>query len=204
MILAENNPDAEIDAWDASGPRLEAMRQRIATMTSFTWAERIRMQHTDAVEWIAHPPARQWDLVLVDAPCSGTGTLGRNPEIRHRLSEEDVSVFAERQSALLQAAMDASSRRIVYSTCSLEQEENEQMMAAALAARPEWQLRSLRDEVARLQEDGRLTETGVQWLISGLRPDGTLWLLPKQLDTERVVHTDGFFVAMLERRDTSA
>ena len=203
MILAENNPDAEMDAWDASEPRLEAMRQRMAGMNSFPWAERIRMHHADAVEWMAHQPARQWDLVLVDAPCSGTGTLGRNPEIRHRLCEEDLSAFAERQNALLRAAMDASSRRIVYSTCSLEQEENEEVIAAALAVHPEWHLRSLGDEVARLRGDGRLTETGLQWLMSGLQPDGTLWLLPKQLDANRVVRTDGFFVAMLERRDDS-
>ena len=203
MILAENNPDAEMDAWDASEPRLEAMRQRMAGMNSFPWAERIRMHHADAVEWMAHQPARQWDLVLVDAPCSGTGTLGRNPEIRHRLCEEDLSAFAERQNALLRAAMDASSRRIVYSTCSLEQEENEEVIAAALAVHPEWHLRSLGDEVARLRGDGRLTETGLQWLMSGLQPDGTLWLLPKQLDANRVVRTDGFFVAMLERRSAS-
>lgn len=205
MILAENNPAAEIDACDASESRLEAMRQRMAAMNSFPWAEQIRTHHADAVEWMAHQPDRQWDLVLVDAPCSGTGTLGRNPEIRHRLCEEDLSVFAERQSALLQSAMHASSRRIVYSTCSLEPEENEQVVAAAVTAHPEWGLRSLSDEVARLRDNGRLTQAGTQWLMSGLQPDGTLWLLPKRrnagLDGDPMVRTDGFFVAVLERRE---
>jgi 16S rRNA (cytosine967-C5)-methyltransferase len=203
MIVAENNPDAEIDACDASASRMAAMRQRMAAMNSFPGAEKICTHHADAVEWIGQQPAQQWDLVLVDAPCSGTGTLGRNPEIRHRLCEEDLSVFAERQGALLQAAMNASSRRIIYSTCSLEQEENEQVVAAAVAAHPEWGLRSLSDEVARLQDHGRLTQVGTQWLMSGLQPEGTLWLLPKRLkaglDAARMVRTDGFFVAMLER-----
>lgn len=198
MILAERNPEAEIDACDASLPRLEAMRQRLAAISALPWTRRIAAHHADAVEWIAQQRARHWDLVLVDAPCSGTGTLGRNPEIRHRLSEKDLLPYAERQSALLAAAMRASSRRIVYSTCSLEPEENAQVVATAMAAHPEWRLRSLADEVARLQRTGQLTETSVEWLRSGLQADGTLVMMPKRLDADCLVRVDGFYVALLE------
>ena len=80
-----------------------------------------------------------FDLALADVPCSGTGTLGRNPEIRHRLRREDLPRQAERQRAILHAALRAvrPGGRVVYSTCSLEPEENEQVVAAVLARNAE-------------------------------------------------------------------
>ncbi len=199
MILAERNPESVIDACDVGLSRLEAMQQRLSAMTHLPWAQRIRTHHAEAVEWIARQPAMHWDLVLVDAPCTGTGTLGRNPEIRHRLQLVDLHAYAERQTALLHAAMRASSRRIVYSTCSLEPEENEMVVAAAMASHPEWRLVSLANEVLQLQKNGRLTEMGTEWLSSGLQPDGTLYMMARHLDEDRSIQTDGFFVAMLER-----
>ena len=73
--------------------------------------------------------------MLADVPCSGTGTLGRNPEIRHRLRLEDLPRHAERQRAILSAALRSArpGGRVVYSTCSLEPEENEQVVSAVLA-----------------------------------------------------------------------
>ncbi len=81
------------------------------------------------------PFSARFDRVLVDAPCSGTGTLARNPEIRWRLGPEDLPALAEKQTALaLQGfARLAPGGRLVYSTCSLEPEENEQVVAAVLA-----------------------------------------------------------------------
>ena len=76
-----------------------------------------------------------FDVALADVPCSGTGTLGRNPEIRHRLRLEDLPRQAERQRAILRAriARGSGGGRVVYSTCSLEPEENEQVVASVLA-----------------------------------------------------------------------
>jgi 16S rRNA (cytosine967-C5)-methyltransferase len=78
------------------------------------------------------PFSRQFERILVDAPCSGTGTLGRNPEIRWRLREEDLTGFRQRQTALLEQARAwlKPGGRLVYSTCSLESEENEEVVAA--------------------------------------------------------------------------
>jgi 16S rRNA (cytosine967-C5)-methyltransferase len=72
-----------------------------------------------------------FDRILVDAPCSGTGTLARNPEIKWRLRESDLARFAGLQRGILQQALPLlkPGGRLVYSTCSLEQEENEDVVA---------------------------------------------------------------------------
>ncbi len=99
-----------------------------------------------------------FDLALVDVPCSGTGTLGRNPEIRHRLQLEDLPRLAERQRAILRAALRAvrPGGRVVYSTCSLEPEENEQVVAAVLAENPNARQISLAPAIEALQRNGIL------------------------------------------------
>ena len=81
-------------------------------------------------------PPGGFDRILVDAPCSGTGTLGRNPEIKWKLSLADIEGLAARQRAILSQALDvlAPGGRLVYSTCSLEQEENEEVVNAVLSA----------------------------------------------------------------------
>jgi 16S rRNA (cytosine967-C5)-methyltransferase len=74
-----------------------------------------------------------FDRILIDAPCSGTGTLGRNPEIRWRLQPEDIEELHQRQSAILEQGIRhlAPHGRLVYSTCSLERRENEEVVMAA-------------------------------------------------------------------------
>jgi len=77
----------------------------------------------------------RFDRILVDAPCSGTGTLGRNPEIKWRLKPEDLEELARRQKALVARARAALAPGglLVYATCSLEPEENEEVAASAPA-----------------------------------------------------------------------
>jgi 16S rRNA (cytosine967-C5)-methyltransferase len=79
------------------------------------------------------PFARKFDRILVDAPCSGTGTLARNPEIKWRLNPLDIVDLKQRQSAILKNALAqlAPGGRLVYSTCSLEHEENEDILDAS-------------------------------------------------------------------------
>ena len=82
------------------------------------------------------PFARRFDRILVDAPCSGTGTLGRNPEAKWRFNPCDLPDLQTRQIALLKNAREwlAPGGLLVYSTCSLEPEENEEVVAAAVPA----------------------------------------------------------------------
>ena len=79
-------------------------------------------------------PENSFDRVLVDAPCTGTGTLRRNPEIRWRITDRDVSDLAARQGHILAhaARMLKTGGRLVYSTCSVEREENEEVAARFL------------------------------------------------------------------------
>jgi 16S rRNA (cytosine967-C5)-methyltransferase len=75
------------------------------------------------------PPFRKkFDTVLLDAPCSATGTIRKNPELKWRLREEDLPAFAKLQRAMLESAMRLASKYVVYSTCSLEPEENDEIV----------------------------------------------------------------------------
>ncbi len=71
------------------------------------------------------PFARQFRVVLLDAPCSATGTIRKNPELKWRLAEADLASFAALQRELLASALDLASETVIYSTCSLEPEEND-------------------------------------------------------------------------------
>ncbi|HEV2495794.1 MAG TPA: 16S rRNA (cytosine(967)-C(5))-methyltransferase RsmB [Terriglobia bacterium] len=91
-----------------------------------------------------------FDRILVDAPCSGTGTLGRNPEIKWRLDPADLLRLAAAQAEILGRALDAlqPGGRLVYATCSLEPEENEQVVEKVLEEKPGLR-RLTREELCR-------------------------------------------------------
>jgi 16S rRNA (cytosine967-C5)-methyltransferase len=118
-------PKAEILATDASARRLERMRSRLK---DYPYATGVRVEAADAMEPSAD--LGRFDLILCDVPCSGTGTLARNPEIRHRLMPEDLARHSARQRKLLSAALGrlAAGGRLLYSTCSLEPEECERVV----------------------------------------------------------------------------
>jgi 16S rRNA (cytosine967-C5)-methyltransferase len=187
MILAERNPEAHIVACESSEPRWEQLRKRLAA-----YADRVECRLGDAS---AMEEASASDLVLADVPCSGTGTLGRNPEIRHRLRPEDLARHAERQRGLLRAALRVvrPGGRVVYSTCSLEPEENQQVVAAVLAESPGARLLPLAAGIESLLKEGIVAPAGAEKLLASITPEGFLRLLPGAF------HTDGFFIATMER-----
>jgi 16S rRNA (cytosine967-C5)-methyltransferase len=96
----------------------------------------------------ALPFGALFDRVLVDAPCSGLGTVRRDPDIRWRRTEAELAGLAERQVTLLERAADVlrPGGRLVYATCSSEPEENERVVDAFLAARPGFKWIDLRRE----------------------------------------------------------
>ena len=105
---------------------------RLRTVVAAAGAQSLSNIHCvvlDALKALPFPAAR-FDRVLVDAPCTGTGTLRRNPEIRWRISPADIDDLADRQIRILlnAARMVKPCGRLVYSTCSVEPEENEQVI----------------------------------------------------------------------------
>jgi 16S rRNA (cytosine967-C5)-methyltransferase len=136
------------------------------------------------------PFGGHFERVLADVPCSGTGTLARNPEIKWRLKPEDLSDLAARQLAILKAAMKsvAANGRLIYSTCSLEKEENENVVEQALLENKSFRLVDCGTELERLRAEGELTWNGTS-LISG-----------RYLRTLPGIHPcDGFFAAIIEK-----
>lgn len=130
-LIADRAGDrAMIIAADRSATRMETV---IAT-AQLHELKAIQPVILDAAEQLPFK-ARTFDKVLVDAPCSGTGTLRRNPEIRWRLSPADIDAFAEKQKQILSRAAEAvkPGGRLVYSTCSVEREENEAVIQETLA-----------------------------------------------------------------------
>ncbi len=187
LILAEGNPDAQVVACEASRSRLKQLRERLAG-----FGHRVECRLADATVLTFDS---EFDLALADVPCSGTGTLGRNPEIRYRLQPEDLPRQAERQRAILRCALRAvrPGGRVVYSTCSLEPEENEQVIASAISEGSGARIIPLETELEQLRDRRVLTHDGADRLKPCLTPEGFLRLLPGALGT------DGFFIAMLEK-----
>ncbi len=180
--IADRNPEATIVAAELHQRRAELLRRRVV-------AKNVQVVTADVRELPVREP---FDCVLVDVPCSGTGTLARNPEIKWRLKPADLADFYSRQVAILNAAMRhvKPQGRLVYSTCSLENEEDESVVQEVLRANECFRLRDSRAELAHLLNDGVLTAKVPDSLVQG-----------SYLRTIPGIHPcDGFFVAIFERK----
>ncbi len=179
--LAARNPEAEIIAVELHSHRADLLRARVT-------AAHVQVINADALQL---PFTDDFDRVLADVPCSGTGTLARNPEIKWRLTAEDLRDLQVRQVGILRAALQhlAPGGRAVYSTCSLEREENEDVVEEVLRDAAGFELRDCRAELERLRETGELLWHDLDSLLSG-----------KFLRTVPGVQPcDGFFAAVVER-----
>ncbi|WP_396248602.1 transcription antitermination factor NusB [Granulicella mallensis] len=191
LLLAQRHPQADLLATDVSSYRLRAMAQRLQRDVH---GKKVRTIEADAST--LSEDEGLFDLILCDVPCSGTGTLARNPEIRHHLRPSDLARQAERQRAILSAALLrlAPGGRLIYSTCSLEPEENEQVVKVVFEGAKEKtgiSLVSAEPVVARLQEQGVLA---AEANVAKLTRDGFLRTLPGA-----GFEGDGFFAAVFVR-----
>lgn len=126
--------------------------------------------------------AESFNVILLDAPCTGTGTIRHNPEIRYFLTEKDFAALSAKQLRILQNASKTLKKggRLIYSTCSLEREENESVIEKFLARNPEFE-----KAAAPLPEE-YLTAEGFARTFP-----------PRDL-------MDGFFIAVLRKKKTAA
>jgi 16S rRNA (cytosine967-C5)-methyltransferase len=175
-------PEGAVIAADVHEHRLRSAR------------EQLMRTRTGGVRWLALdatqplPFSRAFQRILLDAPCSGTGTLARNPEIRWRLQPDDLATAHCRQLAMLRGALArlGPGGRLVYATCSLEPEENEEVVREAISHEPGVGI--TRNEEARQPWLRRAAE-GASLFDAG----GFFRTFPPESGT------DGFFAAVLER-----
>jgi 16S rRNA (cytosine967-C5)-methyltransferase len=180
-VLAERNPEAHIVALELHAHRARLLRKLVPLGN-------VEVINSDVLEFKA---SAGFDRVLADVPCSGTGTLAHNPEIKWRLKPADLADLHGRQLAILRAAMRqvAVGGRLVYSTCSLEPEENEEVIQEALSGKPAFCMLDCRLELERLRTEGELVWNDLESLVAG-----------RFLRTVPGVHPcDGFFVAILQK-----
>ena len=191
-VLARRHPGVPLLATDISAKRLQAMRRR---MHNELPGREIRTLESDATQL----PATEgnFDLILCDVPCSGTGTLARNPEIRHRLQPSEFERQAARQRELLSAALKRlrPGGSLLYSTCSLEPEENEEIVKSVLAevgAQINLRVLPIAQLLERLRSNGVIRDDAnpLKQLVRG----NTLRTLPGAN-----FHGDGFFAAAFTR-----
>lgn len=180
-IIAGRNPSALILAAELHPRRARLLRR-------FVRETNVQVLAADARQL---PTSLLFDRVLVDVPCSGTGTLARNPEIKWRLRPADLIDLQARQLAILQSAMQrmATGGRLVYSTCSLEREENVEVVEQALQADHAFRRLDCRETLGQLRAEGELVCNDLDSLTHG-----------PYLRTVPGVHScDGFFAAILEK-----
>jgi 16S rRNA (cytosine967-C5)-methyltransferase len=184
LVLAHRFPEAQVLATDVSPRRLAAMRTRFEQS-----AAKITTEQADVTQ--PSPALNNFDLILCDVPCSGTGTLSRNPEIRHRLTPAEISRQATRQQKILRTTLTrlAPGGRLLYSTCSLEPEECEQVIEAVAPKFKAIRALPLDPILSGLYISGSLAQD----LTGAIRGD--------YLRTLPGTHPgDGFFAALFERR----
>jgi 16S rRNA (cytosine967-C5)-methyltransferase len=184
-LVRAAGPDGLVIAADRHAHRLRAMREQFKRLT----LTQVRLVELDAASPL--PFGKFFNRILVDAPCSGTGTLARHPEIRWRLQPEQLAEFHALQTALLKSALErlVPGGRLVYSTCSMEPEENEQVVEEALRNISGFALNAgsemshgLKDNLVPGSESANLFDRG-----------GFFRTTPGPLET------DGFFAAIISR-----
>jgi 16S rRNA (cytosine967-C5)-methyltransferase len=187
LAIADRNATSHITAVDLHPHRARLLR-RLVHHQDQSGRSAVRVVTADALHL---PFTARFDRVLADVPCSGTGTLSRNPEIKWRLAPSDLADLQARQLAILRSAMTQVSfgGRLIYSTCSLEREENEDVIESALAEYSAFRSIDCGAELEQLQQQGELIWNNPAALTRG-----------PYLRTLPGLHPcDGFFAAILEK-----
>jgi 16S rRNA (cytosine967-C5)-methyltransferase len=138
LMAAEMNNEGQIFCTDSNEKRLPRLEHNLANLG-------IKIATVSAHDWTRKAPADwhgHFDAILLDVPCSNTGVMRRRVDARWRLSAESISELTEIQNSILTNALPCVKKggRIVYSTCSIEPEENEKLIANFLSKNSDWSL----------------------------------------------------------------
>lgn len=178
-IGAQMANKGRIYAFDISEKRLANLKPRMtrAGLTNIT-PERIQSEHDSRIARLYGKA----DRVLVDAPCSGLGTLRRNPDLKYRQSHDNIEKLLQQQRSILQAAslLVREGGRLIYATCSILPEENERQVSYFIEKNPQFECL----DVSEILSAQKIALNTGKYL---------------KLDTDQ--HgTDGFFAAVLQRK----
>lgn len=189
MCAAPGGKTAQLALTGAKVTALDRSAERLKLLTANL--DRLRLHADVAVADAAGYNAPAFDAILIDAPCSATGTIRRNPDVAWIKKPGDIEALAALQAKMLDRAaiLAAPQGRIVYCACSLEPEEGETQIAAFLRRNPDFRRAPINPEA-----EGILPEF--------VNADGDLRTLPHYLPNEnpRLAGLDGFFAARVERR----
>jgi 16S rRNA (cytosine967-C5)-methyltransferase len=180
-LLADRNPASHITSVELHPHRARLLRKLVN-------AGNVMIIAADARRL---PLSGAFDSVLVDAPCSGTGTLARNPDIKWRLSPADLDDLRTRQIDILHSAAEKteSGGQLIYATCSLEPEENSVVVEQFVSENQSFTIIDCRHKLDSLRAEGELVWSTPESLVMG-----------PYLRTIPGVHAcDGFFAAILQR-----
>jgi 16S rRNA (cytosine967-C5)-methyltransferase len=183
-------------AFDVSAKRLERLKPRLAR-AGLDNVRRVAIQNERDVR--VQRLAGKIDRVLVDAPCSGTGTLRRNPDIKWRAIDVEKLVTAQRAILASASTLLKPGGRLVYATCSLLREENDALVANFLATHPEFALLPAEEILARRHvtlpvEVSRSRPAPASEVAGENFLKGSLRLFPHRHGT------DSFYAVAMERR----
>lgn len=169
----------EIFATDVNGFRLEELRKRAKR----AGAQNIRVQEIQSIENLANRYNAFFDIVFIDAPCSGLGTIRRNPGLKWIVTEQTVHEVSEKQKAILHssATLVKPGGKLVYATCTMLKQENEDVVEKFFIQHPEF----------IVANSNRIKD---KWCVEATAESSFLKLLP------HINGTDGFFCAVLEKQ----
>lgn len=178
MLSALMNSQGRLYAMDVSEKRLANLKPRLKRSGASN-IQPMLIEHENDLK--VKRLSGKIDRVLVDAPCSGLGTLRRNPDLKFRQSPDSIAAYARQQAAILASASRLLKKggRIVYATCSILPQENQDIVQGFLSAHPDFALRP----AGTVLQQQRIPLEALDYLE--LRP--------------HLHNTDGFFAAVLER-----
>ena len=171
---------AQVTAIDISASRLQKLEENLIRL-------KLKTEKTicaDALDWLTSYNGDKFDIILLDAPCSATGTLRRHPELVHIKNLKDVENLSSIQKIMLEKVIPALKQngKIIYCTCSLSKQEGEEQISTFLQHHPEFRTSAI--DLPKELKDLKTTE-------------GWIRITPAHLDN--LGGADGFFIAILDR-----
>lgn len=177
----------KVYAFDVSAVRLERLKEN---MERLNLSDKVEVINADSAQYLQENPELKFDMILLDAPCSASGTFRRHPEVLHIKTLDDVNTQVETQKKLLKAAANALDKDgiLIYSVCSIAKAEGEEQIQNFLAENPNFKIVPIK--AAEIAKFGN-------WNDNFILENGTIRTLP--FYEQNIGGMDAFFVCKLQK-----